>query len=361
MKWLLFGTLVFVLALGGLLGWYGHQYATRTTAIQDFIEEIIPEPERPLEAYTIEALRHVTTNPAAITIDPTPVASQEAHLVYTYTSRTLGKEMSGTINTPVEPDADTPILILLRGWAPQEGYVSGTGSKNVAAAFAEAGFITIAPDFFGYGNSDPEPNDEWLSRFQKPLVVMELLAALRTKGLTLAGGFVVNPSSVGIWGHSNGGQIALTTLAITQEPIPTVLWAPVSAPFPYNILYFSDEEADEGLASRKWIAQFDRLYDARKFSFTNYLDGIRGPLQIHQGNNDDAVLVWWNNEFTDKLDAENERREASASASINESALQPIEYDYFVYPGANHNITPGWDTAVARSITFFSKHLGQIE
>ncbi len=361
MKWLLFGGLVFALAIGGLLGWFGHLYSTQTTSsIQDFVEEIIPEPARPLQAYSFEELRKGTPRTAEITIEPDSVASFEAHLTYTYTSKTLGKTMSGAVNVPLEPKANNPIIVLLRGWVPGEGYVTGSGSKNVAAALAQAGFITIAPDFFGYGNSDPEPEDEWVGRFQKPLVVTEIISALRTRGLALPDGFIINPKNVGMWGHSNGGQIALSTLTIAREPIPTALWAPVTAPFPYSILYFSDEEADEGLITRKWISQFDRLYDAREFSFTNYLDGLCGPLQIHQGTNDDAVLVWWNDEFTAKLDKENELREASASASTDENedkCLQPIEYDYYVYPGANHNITPGWDLAVKRDISFFTKEL----
>ncbi len=365
MKWLLFGSLVFALAIGGLLGWFGHLYSTQnTSSIQDFVEEIIPEPARPLNAYTFENLRKIVPNAAEISIDPDSVASFEAYLTYTYTSKTLGKKMSGAVNLPLEPRADNPIIILLRGWVPEEGYVSGSGSKNVAAALAQAGFVTIAPDFFGYANSDPEPEDEWVGRFQKPLVVMEILTALRNRGLVLPDGFVINPKNIGIWGHSNGGQIALSTLAISKEPIPTALWAPVSAPFPYSILYFSDEETDEGLLTRKWISQFEKLYDAREFSFTNYLDGLCGKLQIHQGTNDDAVLVWWSDEFTAKLDKENKRRDASASASIDQSddgCLMPIDYEYYVYPGGNHNITPGWDLAVRRDISFFTKELGLIQ
>lgn len=356
--------LLFGLVLGVLGGWFAQVYLSQTTPIHDFIEQITPEPERPLLAYTIPSLREKLVDTTSIVVTADSVASVGGHLTYRYSSNSLGKKMSGIINTPVVVTPNTPIIIMLRGWVPQEGYFSGNGTKNSSAAYAEAGFITIAPDFFGYGDSDPEPSDVWQGRFEKPLIVIQLIKTLQEHGLPLPNQ-LVKPSAVGLWGHSNGGQIALTTLAILQEPIPTVLWAPVSAPFPYNILYFSDEEADEGLASRKWIAQFDELYDARQFSFTNYLDGLKGPLQIHQGTNDDAVLVWWNDEFTAKLNKENTHRKelltkqqsSTDSAFTDESAPEPITYSYFVYPGANHNLTPGWDTVVARDITFFMTHL----
>lgn len=365
MRWLLIGALTVSFLVGAGLGWFGNTYTSKTNPIVNFIEDVIPEQPRPLLAFTLDALREKQVDTVKIVIDPDSTASVSSHVTYTYTANSLGRKMSGLINTPIEVKLDTPVIIMLRGWVPLEGYAPGDGTKNSSAAYAEAGFITIAPDWFGYGSSDPELEDVWQGRFEKPLVVMELIKTLRQDGLQLPGQ-TVQPKEVGLWGHSNGGQIALTTLSIMQEPIPTVLWAPVSAPFPYNILYFSDEEADEGLASRKWIAQFDALYDARQFSFTNYLDGLRGPLQIHQGNNDDAVLVWWNDEFTDKLDRENRLRKtkvdelkaATKSASTDESDLKPIEYDYFVYPGANHNLTPGWDTVVHRDIQFFAKYLG---
>jgi fermentation-respiration switch protein FrsA (DUF1100 family) len=152
----------------------------------------------------------------------------------------------------------------------------------------------------------------------------------------------------------------------------------VTAPFPYSILYFSDEEADEGKQSRKWISLFDNLYDARQFSFTNFLDGLRGPVQLQQGTNDDAVLKWWSDEFVQKLKSENVRRaelvkmqekESRASESATETlapeqavatpvgALEPITYDYFVYQGADHNMRPDWDSVIAKDVEFFTREL----
>jgi len=137
----------------------------------------------------------------------------------------------------------------------------------------------------------------------------------------------------------NGGQVALSVLEITQQPYPTTLWAPVSKPFPYSILYYTDEFDDEGKALRHELAQFEKEYDVRRFSITDYLEQIKAPLQLHQGTADDAVPQAWSDELVERLEA------------------LELEADYFIYPGADHNLVGSWDTVVARDLAFFGRHL----
>lgn len=327
-----------------------------------------PEPARPLLKYSFEQLRQAVVEPAPLTLTADEIFQDEQYRVITFTAQPLGRTMSGVVNLPASASASTSAVLMLRGFVPANQYSPGVGTKNAAAALAQAGFVTVAPDFFGYGTSDPEPTDEWQARFEKPLIALALLRGLQELGFTLPDGSKYLPAEVGVWGHSNGGQIALSAQAIAQERIPTSLWAPVTAPFPYSLLYFTDEEPDEGQASRKWISIFEKVYDARQFSFTNYLDGLRGPLQLQQGTNDDAVLQWWSDEFVQKIEAENERREKlmktyalsdidAQQTATPASALQPIEVEYQLYQGADHNLRPSWDEAIAKDIEFFRREL----
>ena len=158
---------------------------------------------------------------------------------------------------------------------------------------------------------------------------------------------LLDTKRLGIWAHSNGGQIALTTLEILNQPIPTSLWAPVTAPFPYSLLFFSDENEDEGKATRKWIAQFEQDYDVYEFSLTQHLDLLQGELQLHHGTLDEAALKSWSDEFVAKVKTENKSRQAN----------QQIKINYFSYPGADHNLQPGWNTAIQRDIEFFGRKL----
>jgi len=162
--------------------------------------------------------------------------------------------------------------------------------------------------------------------------MLDLIASLNS--LT-----VINNKKLGMWGHSNGGQISLSLLEVTSKPIPTVLWAPVSKPFPYSILYYTDESPDEGKALRKTVAQFEEDYDILDFTIGRRFEKITAPIEIHQGTADDAVPVEWSNELAAKL------------------RLSNPNITYYTYPGADHNLRPSWDTVAARSLAFFIKYL----
>jgi hypothetical protein len=358
-----------LLGLGG--GWLAHTYISENTTwfSSPLIGQKPPAP-KPLLAFTIPALteRHSTLAQRTVLEKNIP----ELHKIeiiegealgladfdtFVFSFTTQGGTMTGQINIPPKEkrktvNGEAATIIMLRGYVPKDIYSTGMGTKNAAAAFAKQGYITVAPDFLGYGGSDPDLTDTWEARFIKPIQVAELITSLEHYGISSAGIFLIRP---GIWAHSNGGQIALSTLEILQRSIPTTLWAPVTAPFPYSILYFGDEEADEGKSQRAWIAMFEQKYDAAEFSHTTYLNQLQGPLQIHHGTNDDAALVWWSREFVDKIDAENQRRTTAATTSAQPAIL--IDLELFVYPNADHNLQPSWNTAITRDLDFFQKHL----
>jgi len=138
----------------------------------------------------------------------------------------------------------------------------------------------------------------------------------------------------------------------------------VTAPFPYSVLYFSNEDSDEGKAARKWVAEFEQIYDVFDFSLTDHLDRLQGDLQLHQGTADDSVPQAWSDTFVAKIKAENKRRSDLQKQQATSSAtpapgqdLTPINLMYYVYPGADHNLTPGWNTVVQRDVDFFNQNL----
>jgi len=329
---------------------------------------------KPLQSYSILNLQNREYQSSKIILENI-ISEEETYTSFQFAYTTLGKRMTGQINIPdnitANPEQKRNVIIMIRGFVPSEIYSTGVGTKNAAAVFANDGYITIAPDFFGYGDSDPEPKDTWQTRFEKPITVIELIKSLEENGIPLnlesqrtntkLDLDVTKVSNIGIWAHSNGGQIALATLEILQKPIPTSLWAPVTAPFPYSILYFSDELEDEGKEQRRWISLFEENYDVFDFSITKHLESLTGPIQIQHGDNDDAALIFWSQEFVAKIDLENQNREmlmdkeksASASAIEHVSPLPPVEIDLITYPNTNHNMVPSWDKAVKKDLQFF--------
>lgn len=291
----------------------------------------------PLARYSVENLANANISPGKFQIVET-LEENDLFTAYkfkfTFNPEIDGGTMkmtSGQINIPTEPGS-YPIVMMFRGYVDSTLYATGIGTRNGARVFAENGFVTIAPDFLGYADSDTEAGNIFESRFQTYTTAISLMNSLDQINNW-------NGKDVFIWAHSNGGQIALTVLEATGVNYPTTLWAPVTKPFPYSVLYYTDESADRGKFIRRELSKFEAIYNADEFAITDYIDRIKAPIQLHQGTADDAIPVDWSNQFISQLE------------------LAEIEHEYFVYPGGDHNMRPHWDTVIERDIEFFRKHL----
>ena len=279
--------------------------------------------EKPLDKYTIENLGRREYK-SQIFID-----EEISPGVFKFHFDSDGKKVTGLAHIP-KGCKKCPVIVQFRGYVEREIYKPGVGTQKSAQVFAKNGFISLAPDFLGYGGSDNPPNDVFEERLLTYVAGLNLLAGIESWE---------RAGSIGIWGHSNGGQIALTVLEISQKEYPTVLWAPVSKPFPYSILYYTDEAEDRGKALRKKLAEFEKDYDVELYSLTNYLDRIKAPVLIQQGTGDEAVPKKWNDALVVQI------KKVNPNLKVN----------YFIYPGADHNLTPGWNSVVNRDVEFYKK------
>lgn len=301
--------------------------------------------EKPLEKYTFANLKNTNFKVSKITLGRV-LEEKEDITSQMFYYNIDGRKVSGVINlSSLRQNKDGyPVIVMLRGFVPVESYVTGIGSKRVGEVFAQNGFITLAPDFLGYGDSDKPSKNPMEERFQTYTAVLALLSSLDTlsKGLeaSYSGEIKADISKVGMWGHSNGGQIALSVLETSGKNYPTVLWAPVSKPFPYSILYYTDEFEDRGKKLRRVLANFEKDYDVELYSPTNFLNWINSPIQIHQGETDESVPKKWSDSLVGDL----------------KKLKKKVEY--FTYLEADHNLMPnGWQQAVERSINFYREKL----
>jgi dipeptidyl aminopeptidase/acylaminoacyl peptidase len=334
--------------------------------------------EKPLEKYSFERLKKTQISPSEIKIGK-ELKKEEGFVSHEFSycmdSKFIPKDIdtrgnssvqcpngsliTGLINIP-SSSGKYPVLIMLRGFVPREAFTTGEGTRRTAEEFARRGFITVAPDFLGYGGSDAGSTDSLEDRFQTYPTTLTLLSSISNlpealqefesqqinitptgtvqeiKEFTPLTGVTVDTNKLGIWGHSNGGHIALSTLAITGKEIPTVLWNPVTKPFPYSILFFTDEYEDEGKGLRKIIADFEENYDIFLYSPSKYYSWIQAPIQLHQAINDEAVPVRWSDHFIGTMESFDK------------------EVEYFTYPNENHNFNLGsWEEVMDRNEEFY--------
>jgi dienelactone hydrolase len=301
-----------------MLGWWG------SDTYKNYLNKDLSLPSwnkpKPLEKYTIENLSKTDFKTSKININDN-----------IFNFDVDSKKVTGLINMP-EAYGLHPMVILIRGYVDQSIYTTGMGTKRVGEYFGDNGYITLAPDFLGYGGSDPQSENIFESRFQTYTTILTLLKSINKENFPNWDGV-----NIFIWAHSNGGQIALTILEVTEGNYPTVLWAPVTESFPYSVLYYTNESDDGGKFIRQELAKFESNYDTDKFSFTNYLDRIKAPIEYHLGTNDDAISSEWRDRFLNKM------------KKLNKDVTN------YNHSGADHDMNPLWSDVISKSFEFFEK------
>lgn len=244
-----------------------------------------------------------------------------------------GKKISGMMNIPLTPMSNKlPVIIMIRGYADSEGYFIGSGSWKAADELARNGFVTVSLDFLGFGLSDDESTDILEARFEKPVSVLDLIESVKQLD-------IVDPNKIGIWAHSNGGQIAISVLEITGKNYPTVLWAPMTNPFPKSILETIDEKSESGKMVKQKIEEFEKDYDSELYSIDNFYSWIEAPILIHQGTADVWCEVKWQQDLQKKL------------KKLGKEVVLDIR------KGSDHNLKQSWDEVMKMDISFFREKL----
>lgn len=261
---------------------------------------------------------------------------------YDFESRAIGfdsngKNISGMMNIPLTPMSNKlPVIIMIRGYADSEGYYIGSGSWKAADELARNGFMTVSLDFLGYGLSDMESTDILEARFEKVMSVLDLIESVKQLD-------VVDPNKIGIWAHSNGGQIAISILEITSKNYPTVLWSPMTNPFPKSILETIDDESEGGLKVKNRIEEFETEYDSKLYSIDNFYDWIEAPILIHQGTADEWCKVSWQKDLQSKL------KKLGKEVTLD------------IRKGSDHNLKQSWEEVINQDVVFFKQQWGLLK
>ena len=245
-----------------------------------------------------------------------------------------GKKISGMMNIPNNSKVKKlPAIIMIRGFAESEGYFIGSGSWKAADELARNGFVTVSLDFLGFGLSEGEAKDILEARFEKPVSVLDLIESVKKIS-------VVDGEKIGIWSHSNGGQIAISVLEITGKNYPTVLWAPMTNPFPKSVLETVDDGSEGSLKVKQRIEDFEKEYDSKLYSIDNFYNLIEAPILIHQGTAD----VWCEVKWQKNLKKELEKLGKEVTLDIRE--------------GNDHTLKQSWDDVIKMDINFFKNKFG---
>lgn len=267
-------------------------------------------------------------------VGPT-LAENEAYTRYYITYISDDLKISGIMNVP-KGEGPFPLLILNHGYIDPAVYTNGRGLRREQDYLARRGYVVIHPDYRGHASSGHDPESELDFRLGYISDSLNAIQAARQAGLPYIDG-----SRVGMLGHSMGGGVTLGSLIARPDAVrAAVLFAPVSAD--YRLNYERWTRTRPGLV-RELRERYGNLEDDAELwhglSARNYLDRIQAPLQIHHGEEDEAVSSEWSDDLVSWL--EGAGREA----------------DYFSYPGERHEFGPAWNQVMERTAAFFDRHL----
>ena len=278
-----------------------------------------PNPYLP---FTVPGLRERTFTGGDITIT-NYWEETDAFTRYTISYPSDDLTISGMMAVP-KGQGPFPVIILNHGYIPPSEYWTGADTYDASTYLASRGFLTISPDFRGWGRSDSGEN---VFRSGLAIDVMNLISSLAS--LPQA-----DPDRVGIWGHSMGGGAVSWTMAVDPRVKASLLYAPVSADASDRRRFGGSGPSSSDAVWRDDPAFIDKI------SPINYFDGVAGPVQIHQGDADTTTPPRWARAIRDALQAAGK------------------QVEYFEYAGQGHALKgDAWRAFMQRAADFFAANL----
>lgn len=297
----------------------------------------------------ISAMRQRDYPGSEITIEKSfPDGSNYHQYLTSYWSDGLKIYALLTVPMGDKPAGGWPVILFNHGYIAPQSYQTLPSVGQYATyfpVFSKNGYLVFKPDYRGNGKSEGQAT----STYYSPDYTIDDLNALSSiKKYRDA-----NPTKIGVWGHSMGGNITLRDLVINQTDIKAaVIWGGVVGSYDDLInnwqrrVHFTPPAQDMALRN-KFRANLIATYGQPKDNptFWNAIDpvfftqDITAPVQLHVGGSDEEVPVDFSQQLYDQMKSENKAIEI------------------YIYPGSNHNIAQGFNLAMQRTLAFFDKYL----
>ena len=249
-----------------------------------------------------------------------------------------------TIPTGEEPENGWPAVVFIHGYIPPSQYLTTEKYESYVDYLASNEFVVFKIDLRGHGESEGVPGGAYYSS-DYIVDTLNAYAALRKSDF-------VNPEAIGLWGHSMAGNVILRSMAARPEIPAAVIWAGAVYTYEDMRTYGIDDNSYVPPPSgsptrqtrRKIFEQVGEFSPESEFwkqvAATNYLNDIKGSLQIHHAVNDDVVSI----EYSRNL-----RKVAEGTSA----SIEVVEH-----PSGGHNISdPSFTDAMQETVNFFTEKL----
>ena len=328
-----------VLVITGLRQQDGPQPTISQTDVNDQLEGA----GETLHPLTIASLRAGSYPGSDIVIEET-LSDGSNYSRYLVSYRSEGLKIYALLTVPKAslPEGGWPAIVFNHGYIPPRQYRTTERYVAYVDGFARNGYVVLKPDLRGHGDSEGEPSGAYGGNAYT-IDVLNAVASLKKYP-------EVDPSRIGMWGHSMGGYLTLRAMVVSPDIRAGVIWGGVVGSYPdllnnWRRSTFTPPPAPTG--ARRWRQALIETYGTPEknpafwdsISATSFLSDISGPVQLHHGTADASVPPLFSEKLRDRLVAVGE------------------EVELYTYPGDDHNLSANFTSAMTRSVSFFDRFL----
>lgn len=255
-----------------------------------------------------------------------------------------GLKVYGLLTIPVSEKEVYPAIVFVHGYIPPAQYRTQEKYVDYVDNLARNGFVVFKIDLRGHGESEGEANGAYYSG-DYIIDVLNARAALEDTDF-------VDADEIGLWGHSMAGNVVLRSLAVRPDIPAIVIWAGAGYTYTDFLTYrISDRsyQMPTGISPRQrrrqllreTYGEFDPNNEFwQQIPATNYLDDIKGAIQVHHAADDIVVSIEYTRNLKRLLDA------------------TKVMQEIYEYPSGGHNLTgSSFSLAMERTVTFFRTYL----
>ena len=272
------------------------------------------------------------------------LADSSSYTSYLTNYNSDGLKINALLTVPKDGLEKHPAIVFVHGYIPPSTYQTTEKYVDYVNYLARNGFVVLKIDLRGHGDSEGDAAGGYYSN---GYVIDTLNAVSAIKSAEF-----VNPSKVGVWGHSMAGNVLSRAVAVQKDIPAAVIWA--GAGYTYSDLRdyrLSDRSYRPPATDNPQRRERQRLNDThgtfdpnnefwKQVPATNYFDEVKTAIELHHAVDDVTVSVEYSRNLMKILDNTN------------------LDHQLYEYPSGGHNISgSSFSTAMRRTVEFYDRYL----
>lgn len=269
---------------------------------------------------------------------------RENYTAYTTSYDSEGLRINGLLTKPsgVMPQGGWPAVVFVHGYIPPKEYQTLEKYNDYVDFLARNGLVVFKIDLRGHGSSGGESSGAYYSSDY----IVDVLSAYKALQNS---GFV---NKIGLWGHSMSGNVVLRSMASMPSIPAVVIWSGAVYSYTDFAKYsISDSSYQPPQMSSERVRKRQQLLSLygepsenssfwKQVAATNYLDDLKGAIQIHHAVDDPVVKIGYSRDLMAFLDKTH------------------VPHELYEYPSGGHNLTgSSFTQAMQRTVDFYKKNL----